>query len=318
VRPHSQSHYVGPPGPRHRGTRRSRFHGTRKSIRALSLVAAVLGVTVATVGVTALWFTLEYPGRLAAMITSNGASASPDAQPRSLNSHARYLDLGGLHSSVDPTSSVETAREDRFKRADRSATRTPAAKATSAKPSPTKASPKPTPAPKKAVAKPAGQPSPVKLSDGRPNFQAPFACGERWRGTTYANHNPEDKKIDFFYQDGETRGRDVRASAPGVVNRILPEIGAIKIYHGDRWYTMYNHMDPILVEVGQKLAQGELVGKAGSVDTGVAHVHYEQIYDADNDDWGSSPAEIVNPIIQEVRYSLSAGDEPIIKSTNAC
>ncbi|MEQ4207902.1 M23 family metallopeptidase [Actinopolymorpha sp. B17G11] len=279
-------------------------------------------MTVATVGVAALWFTLEYPGRLAAMITSNGASASPDAQPRSLNS--RYLDLGGLHSSVDPTSSVETARADRSKLADRSATRAkPTAKATSTKPkpSPTKASPKPAaaPAPKKAVAeKPAGQPSPVKLADGRPNFQSPFTCGERWRGTTYANHNPEDKKIDFFYQDGETRGRDVRASAPGVVNRILPEIGAIKIYHGDRWYTMYNHMDPILVEVGQKLAQGELVGKAGSVDTGVPHLHYEQIYDADNDDWGSSPAEIVNPIIQEVRYSLSAGDEPIIKSTNNC
>jgi murein DD-endopeptidase MepM/ murein hydrolase activator NlpD len=318
VRPHSQSRNAGSSGPRHRGTHR-RFHGARKSIRVFSVVAAILGVTVATVGVAALWFTIEYPGRLAAMITSAGASASPDTETRSLSS--RYLDLGGLHSSVDPTSSVETARADRSDRADRSATRTkPTAKATSTKPtpSPTK-KPSPTPTKKKVVAKkPSGLPSPVTLSDGRPNFQAPFTCGERWRGTTYANHNPEDKKIDFFYQDGETRGRDVRASAPGVVNRILPEIGAIKIYHGNRWYTMYNHMDPILVEVGQKLEQGELVGKAGSVDTGVAHVHYEQIYDADNDDWGSSPAEIVNPIIQEVRYSLSAGDEPIIKSTNNC
>jgi murein DD-endopeptidase MepM/ murein hydrolase activator NlpD len=250
------------------------------------------------------------------MITSRGTPASPDVEPRSLNANARQL--GNGESSFGTSASADAELRSRAAdKASRAGTRTPKP-TTTPTPRPTKAKPTPTPTPKKTVAKKAAAPSPAKLADGRPNFQLPFTCGERWRGTTYANHNPEDKKIDFFYQDGETRGREVRASAPGVVNRILPEIGAIKIYHGDRWYTMYNHMDPILVEVGQKLAQGQVVGKAGSVDTGVAHLHYEQIYDADNDDWGSSPAEIVNPIIQGVRYSLQAGDEPIIKSTNNC
>ena len=186
-----------------------------------------------------------------------------------------------------------------------------------------KSKPTPTPTPKptpKATKKPTPKPKPslARLANGRPNFQLPFKCGQHWRFTTYANHNPEDAKIDFFYQDGETRGQPVLASAPGTVAKLLPEIGAVKIDHGQRWTTMYNHMDPIMVEVGQKVAQGEQIGRAGSIDTGIPHVHYEQIYDADDDGFGSSPSEIVHPIIQGVEYSLHAGEEPIKESTNNC
>lgn len=183
----------------------------------------------------------------------------------------------------------------------------------------------PTPQATKAAAKPkvtpeAKVPAPAKtvLADGRPNFQLPVACGTHLEFTTYAGHAPEDKKIDFFNEDGETRGTIVRASAAGVVSK-LSEPGGVKLDHGNGWYTLYLHMEERDVQPGQKVALGQRIGLVGSVGTGVAHLHYEQIYDSNHDGWGSSPDEIAYPIIQGVKYALHETDpSPVVASTNSC
>lgn len=151
----------------------------------------------------------------------------------------------------------------------------------------------------------------------RPAFHLPFTCGERWQLTTYASHNPEDKKLDMFHVGGETAGAVVRASAPGRVRQLVRP-GGVKIDHGGRWYTLYLHMDSISVDVGDEIAQGQEIGRVGSVGTRVAHLHYEQLFDQ-NGDGNARTWEIVHPVIQGERYSLTAdSDFPVVESTNGC
>lgn len=153
----------------------------------------------------------------------------------------------------------------------------------------------------------------------RPDFALPFACGERWQISTYPGHTPEDKKVDMYRLDGATEGGIVRASAPGVVDR-LSEPGGVKIDHGGRWYTLYLHMSDIRVKPGQELSEGQPIGRVGTVGTDAAHLHYEQINDRNGDGWGGSPQEIVNPVIQGTRYALDPNSEewPELTSTNSC
>ncbi|WP_238341188.1 M23 family metallopeptidase [Actinopolymorpha rutila] len=194
------------------------------------------------------------------------------------------------------------------------------------KPRPTaKPKPRPKPVPKpqpRPEPKPKPKPAavPVRLPDGRPNFQLPFRCGQRWRATTYAGHNPEQGKIDWFYQDGTTRGQDVLASAPGVVDHISPGSGLIELDHGGGWYSVYIHMPTFTVSEGEKVAQGQKIGEVGSVNTDVAHLHYEQLYDENGDGRGSTPSEIQIPlIIQGTKYALTEStDDVVVTSKNNC
>ncbi|MGW0231562.1 M23 family metallopeptidase [Actinopolymorpha singaporensis] len=148
----------------------------------------------------------------------------------------------------------------------------------------------------------------------------PFRCGQRWRATTYAGHNPEQGKIDWFFEDGTTRGQDVLASAPGVVAHISPGSGLIELDHGGGWYSVYIHMPTFTVGEGQKVAQGQKIGEVGSVNTGVAHLHYEQVYDENGDGRGSTPSEIQIPlIIQGAKYALTEStDDVVVTSKNNC
>jgi murein DD-endopeptidase MepM/ murein hydrolase activator NlpD len=151
----------------------------------------------------------------------------------------------------------------------------------------------------------------------RPDFRLPFACGERWRMTTYEGHNPEHKKLDMYRRGGTTRGSVVRASAAGEVI-FLPNPGGVKIDHGGRWNTLYLHMDQISVSVGDQVEAGQEIGRVGSVGTSVAHLHYEQLFDDDGDGWART-SEMVYPVIQGKEYRLDADDEfPVVTSTNAC
>ncbi|HZC25589.1 MAG TPA: M23 family metallopeptidase [Actinopolymorphaceae bacterium] len=270
-------------------------------------MTAVVAVSALLLGGSALLVTFKDPGRIAQLVSSEAGhlrTDQADARAAASDRASRALTYGRATTLATPE--VGNAPLP---------TRTPK----STKKATHKPRPKPSPSPsKKKVVKPAPKPALARLADGRPNFQMPFTCGQRWRFTTYADHNPEWGKIDFFFEGGTTRGQPVRASAPGEVVKLLPEIGAVKISHGQRWYTMYNHMDPIMVKVGQKVSQGQQIGRAGSVGTGVAHVHYEQIYDSNNDGLGTSPTEIVHPIIQGTRYSLTESQEPVRASTNNC
>lgn len=153
--------------------------------------------------------------------------------------------------------------------------------------------------------------------NARPAFQVPFACGEMWRLSTYAGHNPEDKKVDFFRVGAKTAGSTVVASATGEVRRLVRP-GGVKLYHGKGWYTIYLHMDKIRVEPGEKVVAGQPIGSVGKVGTHTEHLHYEQLFDGDaNGD--APPSEIVTPVVQGKQYSLDS-DEPAprLTSKNAC
>ncbi|MFY1701277.1 M23 family metallopeptidase [Micromonospora sp. WMMA1923] len=129
----------------------------------------------------------------------------------------------------------------------------------------------------------------------RPLFQLPVACGETWQLGTYPGH--DDYDVDLFPTEGEAWGRPVLASAEGRVTEagINGSLGGrtpenpdgprgrgggywVKIDHGGRWETQYLHLlEPPLVEVGQRVAQGEQLGKVGSTgNSGAPHLHYEQ------------------------------------------
>ncbi|QGN47968.1 peptidoglycan DD-metalloendopeptidase family protein [Micromonospora sp. WMMC415] len=137
---------------------------------------------------------------------------------------------------------------------------------------------------------------PLLLPPGpRPHFQLPVACGERWRLGTYPGH--DDYDVDLFPTAGDPWGRPVLASAAGKVTvaGINGSLGGrtpgnptgprgrgggywVKIDHGGRWETQYLHLlEPPLVEVGQRVAQGEQIGRVGSTgNSGAPHLHYEQ------------------------------------------
>ncbi|WP_434743936.1 M23 family metallopeptidase [Micromonospora sp. SH-82] len=137
---------------------------------------------------------------------------------------------------------------------------------------------------------------PRLLSPGpRPLFQMPVACGETWQLGTYPGH--DDFDVDFFPTEGESWGRPVLASAAGTVTvaGINGSLGGrtpedpdgprgrgggywVKIDHGGRWETQYLHLlEPPLVSEGQRVEQGEQIGRLGSTgNSGAPHLHYEQ------------------------------------------
>jgi hypothetical protein len=129
----------------------------------------------------------------------------------------------------------------------------------------------------------------------RPLFQLPVACGETWQLGTYPGH--DDYDVDMYPTEGESWGRPVLASYGGrvTVAGINGSVGArtpdnpegprgrgggywVKIDHGGRWETQYLHLlEPPLVRVGQRVAQGDQIGRVGSTgNSGAPHLHHEQ------------------------------------------
>lgn len=115
-----------------------------------------------------------------------------------------------------------------------------------------------------------------------PAFQLPFPAGERWTGSTRADHSPANA-VDFNLADGsEDRGRPVLVSAPGTVTRVEDKgeesYGRwVEVDHGDGWTTRYAHLDEQAVSIGQKLEAGSLIGKLGSTGRSSGpHLHFEQ------------------------------------------
>ncbi|RLP92561.1 MULTISPECIES: M23 family metallopeptidase [unclassified Micromonospora] len=137
---------------------------------------------------------------------------------------------------------------------------------------------------------------PMLRSPGpRPLFQLPVACGETWQLSTYPGH--DDFDVDLFPTEGEAWGRPVLASYAGTVTvaGVNGSVGGrnpenpegprgrgggywVKIDHGGKWETQYLHLlEPPLVREGQRVAQGDQIGKLGSTgNSGAPHLHYEQ------------------------------------------
>jgi len=76
------------------------------------------------------------------------------------------------------------------------------------------------------------------------------------------------------------RGSPVRATADGVVIKVFYDTdmgNVVVLAHGDVYQTLYAHCEKILVNVGQKVVQGQtiaLVGDTGNTTRGF-HLHYE-------------------------------------------
>ena len=50
----------------------------------------------------------------------------------------------------------------------------------------------------------------------------------------------------------------------------------VQIDHGNEWQTVYAHLSQVLVSCGQSVAQGELIGRAGSTGNSTGpHLHFE-------------------------------------------
>ncbi|UWZ40460.1 M23 family metallopeptidase [Dactylosporangium roseum] len=129
----------------------------------------------------------------------------------------------------------------------------------------------------------------------RPAFQLPVPCGEIWQLGTYPGH--DDFDVDLFPTAGRAWGRPVLASYAGTVTAagVNGSLGGrtpedpdgprgqgggywVKIDHGGRWETLYLHLlEPPMVRKGQRVEQGQRLGKVGSTgDSGAPHLHYEQ------------------------------------------
>ena len=122
------------------------------------------------------------------------------------------------------------------------------------------------------------------VDDDAPHFQLPFACGERWEGSTRASHSPSALSIDWN-RDAHDEGHLVLASAPGVVTSVT-DLGDssyglyVVVDHGGDWTTLHAHLSAALVVAGQRVDQGQPIARVGeSGNAQGAHLHYEQRLD---------------------------------------
>ncbi|MGH3662215.1 MAG: DUF6114 domain-containing protein [Micromonosporaceae bacterium] len=112
-----------------------------------------------------------------------------------------------------------------------------------------------------------------------PEFRLPFPCRQVWEGQTRSDHNPRHA-VDFNRAGDE--GDLVLASAPGSVyttgDRGDASYGRyVAIDHAGGYRTYYAHLQDFAVKPGQRVRQGQLIGRVGNTggSTG-AHLHYEQ------------------------------------------
>nr|MBA3233597.1 M23 family peptidase [Propionibacteriales bacterium] len=81
------------------------------------------------------------------------------------------------------------------------------------------------------------------MAAAKPTFQMPFACGERWEGSTRPSHSPSSLSVDWN-RDANDEGHLVVASAAAVVTSVV-DLGDssyglyIVLDHGNGWTTLH-------------------------------------------------------------------------------
>jgi hypothetical protein len=129
--------------------------------------------------------------------------------------------------------------------------------------------------------------SAAEAAGPRPFFQMPFACGQTWEASTYDGHWPDQDSIDLGeWTAGDanmSQGEPVLASADGTVSKVFTSPGGdhrVYLDHGDGWVTHYIHLESIPpLAIGQKVGQGEQIGRTGNSGTEAYHLHYSQLQD---------------------------------------
>ncbi|MCI0689488.1 MAG: peptidoglycan DD-metalloendopeptidase family protein [Sporichthyaceae bacterium] len=113
---------------------------------------------------------------------------------------------------------------------------------------------------------------------GRPNFQLPYGCGDRYYNSTYAGH--DDYDIDM----GLPENTPVLASAEGIATQGHSDTGGyqVSIDHGNGWRTLYLHLQAgsYRFSNGALVRQGQHIADSGNTGTKTSgpHLHYEQRY----------------------------------------
>ncbi|MGC4887687.1 M23 family metallopeptidase [Micromonospora sp. DT227] len=196
------------------------------------------------------------------------------------------LGLGGVLVATDDSPAPAPAavdfdaraRAEAAARADRSAREslrpvTPSATPASPFPSPSATSPKP---PKTVPPKPKPKPKPTKKKAApKPSWVIPMqgaditSCfGPRW-GTLHAG-------IDFAMPDGTP----IRAAASGTVVK-AGDVGdgygnSVFVDHHNGYLTHYAHQSRLLVDVGDRVKAGQVIGYEGATgDATGPHLHFE-------------------------------------------
>lgn len=149
------------------------------------------------------------------------------------------------------------------------------------------------------------------------DYQLPFACGDRWQGTTRPDHSPTPLSIDWN-RDANDLGQPALASAPGTVLSVRNDADGYGNYvvvdHGSARTTYYAHLSATLVVTGQHVDQGQLVGLVGSTGRSSGpHLHYEQRRN------GASSHAVFDGVRFQYGSSLASGncvDLPVVGDWN--
>ena len=122
----------------------------------------------------------------------------------------------------------------------------------------------------------------------RPLFQMPVPCGQTWDASTYEKHwNGDQDAIDLAQRDPDdaniSEGEPALASAAGTIAKVYTaDNGEHRVFidHGGGWRTDYIHLESVPpLKVGQRVAQGEVVGRISNSGADTMHLHYNQISD---------------------------------------
>jgi murein DD-endopeptidase MepM/ murein hydrolase activator NlpD len=95
------------------------------------------------------------------------------------------------------------------------------------------------------------------------------------RNDPFTGKRTMHKGVDFAGKEGS----DVVAVAAGVVTQASMQSGygmLVEINHGKGYVTRYGHNKELLVEVGDRVKPGQVIGKMGSTGRSTGpHVHFE-------------------------------------------
>jgi hypothetical protein len=130
----------------------------------------------------------------------------------------------------------------------------------------------------------------------------------------------------FRVPNSETEGNPLVAPADGVVNQSYsdPDGGGniIQINHGGGWFTTGIHLQSRAVQVGDRVEQGQPIGRVGhtgETSNDVSHLHFEQAIDKNGDgqaEWGKPNPERVVQVFDGVEYGQENGQTFSVTSRN--
>lgn len=138
-------------------------------------------------------------------------------------------------------------------------------------------------------------PKPV-YADG-PQLWLPTPIGQRWQvlqGFQCGSHvGSQARSLDLVNLDGPTSGTPVRAAADGTTFVWEGSTGTLIVSHGNGYYTMYTHLRQVITtRRGLEVHRGDVIGQAGSVGTGVPHLHFTYFYAPDSGAYNRTSLEL--------------------------